>query len=104
MAGLGKMMKQLQQVQSKVMILQEEMAEKEIEATSGGGAVRVVANGKKKLLSISISPEAVDPEDLEMLEDLIVAAVNEVMDQVDSITAEEMKKMTGGIELPPGLL
>ncbi|NLI70213.1 MAG: YbaB/EbfC family nucleoid-associated protein [Firmicutes bacterium] len=104
MANLGKMMKQLQQVQNKVMRMQEEIAEREIEATSGGGAVRVVASGAKKLLSVSIAPEAIDPDDPEMLEDLIVAAVNEVMDRVDAVTAEEMKKVTGGMELPPGLL
>lgn len=104
MANFGKMMKQLQQVQNKVMRMQEEIAEREIEATSGGGVVRVVASGAKKLLSVSIAPEAIDPDDPEMLEDLIVAAVNEVMDRVDAVTAEEMKKITGGMELPPGLL
>ncbi len=102
--GMGKMMKQLQKVQSQVMKLQEELAEREVEATSGGGAVRAVANGKKQLLSISISPDVVDVEDLEMLEDMIVAAVNEVMDRVDDMTAEEMKKVTGGLNLPPGLI
>lgn len=104
MANFGKMMKQLQQVQNKVMRMQEEIAEREIEATSGGGVVRVVASGAKKLLSVSIAPEAIDPDDPEMLEDLVVAAVNEVMDRVDAVTAEEMKKITGGMELPPGLL
>ncbi|NLZ28663.1 MAG: YbaB/EbfC family nucleoid-associated protein [Firmicutes bacterium] len=104
MANFGKMMKQLQQVQNKVMKMQGEIAEREIEATSGGGVVRVVASGAKKLLSVSIAPEAIDPDDPEMLEDLVVAAVNEVMDRVDAVTAEEMKKITGGMELPPGLL
>ena len=104
MSNLNKMMKQLQKVQGQVVKMQEEMAEKEIEATSGGGAVRAVANGKKQLVSINISPEVIDPEDPEMLEDLILAAVNEVFDRVDEMTNEEMQKMTGGLNLPPGLI
>ncbi len=104
MSGMGKMMKQLQKVQGQVMKLQEELAEREVEATSGGGAVRAVANGKKNLVSIKISPDVVDPDDLEMLEDMIVAAINEVMERVDEMTSEEMKKMTGGLNLPPGLM
>ncbi len=104
MSNLNKMMKQLQKVQGQVMKMQEEMAEKEIEATSGGGAVRAVANGKKHLVSINISPEVIDPDDPEMLEDLILAAVNEVFDRVDEMTNEEMQKMTGGLNLPPGLM
>ena len=100
MAGLGKMMKQLQQVQSKVMRLQEEMAEKEIEATSGGGAVRVVANGKKKLLSISISPEAVDPEDLEKM------CIRDrykvyIIDEVHMLTHEAFNALLKTLEEPP---
>lgn len=102
--GMGKMMKQLQKMQSQVMKVQEELGEKELEATSGGGAVKAVANGKKQLLSVSISADVVDPEDTEMLEDMIVAAVNEVMQRVDDMTAEEMKKVTGGMDLPPGLM
>ena len=105
MAGnMGKMMKQLQKVQGQVMKMQEELAEREMEATSGGGAVKVVANGKKQLLSVKISPEVIDPEDAEMLEDMIVAAVNEVFDRIDDMTSEEMKKVTGGMNLPPGLM
>ena len=102
--SMGKMMKQLQKVQGQVMKLQEELAEREVEATSGGGAIRAVANGKKQLVSIKISPEVVDPEDMEMMEDMIVAAINEVMDRVDEMTNEEMKNLTGGLNLPPGLM
>lgn len=102
--SMGKMMKQLQKVQGQVMKLQEELAEREVEATSGGGAVRAVANGKKQLVSIKVSPEVVDPEDMEMMEDMIVAAINEVMDRVDEMTNEEMKNLTGGLNLPPGLM
>ncbi len=104
MSNLNKMMKQLQKVQGQVVKMQEEMAGKEVEATSGGGAVRAVANGKKQLLSINISREVIDPDDPEMLEDLILAVVNEVLDRVDEMTNDEMQKMTGGLNLPPGLL
>ncbi len=105
MAGnMGKMMKQLQKVQEQMVKLQKELAEKEVEATSGGGAVKAIANGKKQLLSLKIAPEVVDPEDVEMLEDLILAAVNEVMDRVDEVSADEMQKITGGLNLPPGLI
>lgn len=102
--GFGKMMKQLQKVQEQVIRLQDELSRREVEATSGGGAVRAVANGKKQLLSLKLSPEVVDSEDTEMLEDLIIAAVNEVMNRVDEMAAEEMKNITGGAGLPPGLL
>ena len=101
--GMGKMMKQLQKVQEQMMSMQKELAEKELEATSGGGAVKAVANGKKELVSLKLSPDIIDDEDPEMLEDMIVAAVNEVMKKVDEMTSEEMQKITGGMDLPPGL-
>ncbi len=104
MADFSKMMKQVQKMQNQVAKMQEELAQRELEATSGGGAVRAVANGKKQLLSIEISPEVIDPEDKDMLEDMVVAAVNEVMERVDDMTSEEMKKVTGGLDLPPGLI
>ncbi len=104
MADFSKMMKQVQKMQNQMAKLQEELAQRELEATSGGGAVRAVANGKKQLLSIEISPEVIDPEDKDMLEDMVVAAVNEVMERVDDMTSEEMKKVTGGLDLPPGLM
>ncbi len=96
-------MKQLQKVQEQMMSMQKELAEKELEATSGGGAVKAVANGKKELVSLKLSPDIIDDEDPEMLEDMIVAAVNEVMKKVDEMTSEEMQKITGGMDLPPGL-
>ncbi len=101
--GMGKMMKQLQKVQEQMNNLQKELAERELEATSGGGAVKAVANGKKELVSLKLSPDIIDDEDPEMLEDMIIAAVNEVMKKVDDMTAEEMQKITGGMNLPPGL-
>ncbi|MFP4573590.1 MAG: YbaB/EbfC family nucleoid-associated protein, partial [Desulfobacterales bacterium] len=79
MKNMGKLMKQAQQLQNKMNKLQEEMADKTVEATAGGGMVKVVANGKQQIVSISIEKEVVDPEDVEMLQDLIVASVNEAL-------------------------
>ncbi len=101
--NMGKMMKQVQKMQNQVARLQEELGEREVGATSGGGAIKAVANGKRQLISIAISKDVVDPEDVEMLEDMILAAVNEVMDRVDEMTNDEMAKITGNLNLPPGL-
>jgi DNA-binding YbaB/EbfC family protein len=100
MKGMGNMMKQAQRLQSQVLQLQEEMAEKKVEATAGGGMVKVVANGKQQILSISIEKEVVDPEDVEMLQDLIRAAVNEALTKSQEMFASEMRKLTGGINIP----
>jgi len=102
--GWNKMMKQMQKMQEQMANLQKELAEKEVEATSGGGAVKAVANGKKELVSLKISPDLLeDADDTEMLEDMVIAGVNEVMKKVDEMTSEEMQKITGGMDLPPGL-
>jgi nucleoid-associated protein EbfC len=101
--GMGKMMKQLQKMQSDMAKMQEEMAEKVVSATSGGGAVRVETNGQKELVSVHIDPEVLQEENREMLEDLILAAVNESLKKVDDMMAAEMQKLTGGMNLPPGL-
>lgn len=101
--NMNKMMKQIQKMQSDMLKMQEELQARTVEATSGGGAVKAVVSGKKELVSLHIDPQAVDPEDVEMLQDLIVAAVNEGLRQVDEIMAAEMKKLTGGLNLPPGL-
>lgn len=93
-------MKQAQKIKAKMEELQEEMASKTIEASSGGGMVRVVMNGRQELLSLHIDPEVVDPEDLEMLQDLIVAAVNEGIRRSQQLWAEELKKLTGGLPIP----
>jgi DNA-binding YbaB/EbfC family protein len=100
MKGLGKMMKQAQQLQSKMFKLQEELAEKTVETSSGGGMVKVVANGKQQLVSIQIEQEVVDPDDVEMLQDLILAAVNDALTKAQEMVSEEMNKLTGGMNIP----
>ncbi len=94
------MMKQAQQLQAKMARMQEEMAEKSLEASSGGGMVKVVANGKQEVVSIHIEKEVVDPEDVEMLQDLILAAVNEALVQSQKMVSDEMSKLTGGMKIP----
>ena len=99
----GNMQKQLAQVQAmqaRMQEAQEAIEAKEIETSAGGGAVSVKVNGKKELLEIVLKPEVVDPDDIEMLQDLIIAAVNEAMRQVDEISEAEMGKVTGGINIP----
>ncbi len=100
MKGMGKMMKQAQQLQSKMVKLQDEMADKKVEATSGGGMVSVVANGKQQILSVKIEQEVVDPEDVEMLQDLVMAAVNDALVKSQEMVSEEMGKLTGGLNIP----
>ncbi|NLP36089.1 MAG: YbaB/EbfC family nucleoid-associated protein [Firmicutes bacterium] len=101
--NMGNMMKKVQKMQKQMAKLQAELEERTIEATSGGGVVRVEANGKKELVNLEIDPAAVDPDDVEMLQDLIIAAVNEVMRKIDEMMVSEMQKLTGGLNLPPGL-
>lgn len=101
--NMAKMMKQLQQAQVKMAQMQEELAEKTVEISSGGGVVKMVANGQKELLSVQIDPEVLSEENREMLEDLILAAVNELFKRVDELVSSEMKKLTGGLNLPPGI-
>jgi DNA-binding YbaB/EbfC family protein len=98
--GLGDLMRRAQQMQAKMAELQEEMAKKTVEATAGGGMVRVVANGKQEILSIKIEPEVIKSEDVEMVEDLVVAGVNEALRKVQEMAKEEMSKLTGGINIP----
>jgi DNA-binding YbaB/EbfC family protein len=98
--GLGSILKQAQEIHSKISQLQEEMAGKKVEAGSGGGMVNVVMNGKQEVLSIRIDPEVVNREDVEMLQDLIVAAVNEAIRKSQELMTEEMKKVTGGLSIP----
>jgi len=97
---MGKMMKQAQQLQSKMLKLQEELAEKTIETTSGGGMVKVVANGRQQVVSIQIEKEVVDPDDLEMLQDLILAAINDALIKSQEMVSGEMSKLTGGMNIP----
>ena len=98
--GLGDMMKQAQKLQSKMMELQEELAGKTVEATAGGGMVTVVINGKQEIISLTIDPDVVDRQEIEMLQDLVIAAVNEGIRRAQQIWAEEMKKLTGGMSIP----
>ena len=100
MKDMGKMMKQAQQLQSKMLKLQEEMADKTVETTSGGGMVKVVANGRQQVLSIQIEKEVVDPDDVEMLQDLVLAAINDALIKSQEMATEEMSKLTGGLNIP----
>ena len=101
--GLGNILKQAQEMHGKIAQLQEEMANKTVEASAGGGMVNIVMNGKQQVLSLRIDPEVVNREDIEMLQDLIVAAVNEAIRKSQEMMTEEMKKITGGLSIP-GLL
>jgi DNA-binding YbaB/EbfC family protein len=94
------MMKQAQKMQADMLKVQEELEQKEFAATSGGGVVTATVNGKKELISVKILPDAVDPDDVEMLEDLIVAAVNEAIRKAEEASTQSMAKVTGGMNLP----
>ena len=94
------MLKKVQKMQSQMAKLQEELKERTVEGTAGGEAVKAVVNGDKKLISLTLSPDAVDPEDVEMLQDLIVTAINDAMQKVDEMTNAELGKVTGGMKLP----
>ncbi|MGL5648820.1 MAG: YbaB/EbfC family nucleoid-associated protein [Clostridium sp.] len=100
MGNMNNLMKQAQQMQKKMEQMQKDMEEKEFEASVGGGAVTVKANGKKEVLAISIKPEVVDEDDVEMLEDLVLSAVNEVLRKVDEETSSQMGQVTGGMNIP----
>ncbi|MBL0717204.1 MAG: YbaB/EbfC family nucleoid-associated protein [Desulfosarcina sp.] len=100
MKNMGNMMKQAQKLQARIAKMQEELADKTIETTSGGGMVKVSANGKQQIISIQIEKEVVDPEDVEMLEDLVMAAVNDALAKSQEMVASEMGKITGGLNIP----
>ena len=87
-------------MQDEITTLQEDIENREFSATSGGGAVSVVVTGKKTIQSLTINKEVVDPEDVEMLQDLVISAINEAVNQVESTTETEMSKITGGVSLP----
>ena len=103
--NMGNLLKQAQQLQTKMAKLQEELEGKTVEASSGGGMVTVVVNGRQEILSINIEPEVIDPDDQEMLQDLIITAVNDGLAKAKNMVNEEMGKLTGGLNLPhiPGL-
>lgn len=100
MKGLGNMMKQAQQLQARMLKMQEELAEKTVEASAGGGMVKAVANGRQQIVSLNIEKEVVNPEDVEMLQDLVLAAVNEALARSQEMISSEMSKLTGGINIP----
>ena len=100
MKGMGNMMKQAQQLQSKMLKLQEELSVKTVESSSGGGMVKVVANGRQQIVSIQIENEVVDPDDIEMLQDLVLAAVNDALTKAQEMVSAEMGKLTGGLNIP----
>lgn len=95
--NMGNLVKQAQKMQKDMQKVQEEMELKTVEATAGGGAITVIVSGKKEIKEINIKPEVVDPEDVEMLQDLILAAVNEALRKADEMVSSEMGKVTGGM-------
>ncbi|MBN2222758.1 MAG: YbaB/EbfC family nucleoid-associated protein [Vallitaleaceae bacterium] len=101
--NMNNLMKQAQKMQKQMADMQEALESKEFEAVVGGGAVKAVVNGKKELLKITLDKDAVDPDDVEMLEDLILAAVNQAIKTADEQTNSEMSKLTGGLNLPGGM-
>ena len=102
--GMGDIMKQAQRMQEKMQKIQDELADLQVEASSGGGMVTVVANGKQEIMEVRIDKQVVDPEDIEMLEDLVVAAVNQAMEKAQELANDEMGKAAGGMlgNLPGG--
>jgi len=103
MKNISSIMKQAQKLQEQIVKLQDELADRTVEASSGGGMVIVVANGKQEIISVKIDPEVVNKDDVEMLEDLILSAVNEAKRRAEELAKEELGKITGGI-VPPGML
>ena len=102
--GAGNMQAQMQAVQRKMTEMQDEIDKMETTATAGGGAVTVTVCGAKQITNIEINPDVIGPDDAEMLQDLVMAAVNEALRQMEEIAAVEMNKLTGSLGLPPGLL
>ncbi|MBR2913452.1 MAG: YbaB/EbfC family nucleoid-associated protein [Oscillospiraceae bacterium] len=98
--NMNSMIRQAQKMQDQITELQEDIESRDFTATAGGGAVEVVVTGKKTIKSLNIKPEVVDAEDIEMLQDLIISAVNEAVNQVEQTTEDEMSKITGGVSLP----
>ena len=97
---MNRFMRQAQELQAKLAKAQQELASATIEATSGGGAVKVTVNGQQEVQSVKISPEAINPEDVELLEDLVLAAINEAMTKSKELAAERLGKITGGLKIP----
>ncbi len=98
--GMGNLMKQAQQMQAKMAKMQEEVGKRTVEAAAGGGMVKVVVTGKQEVLSIDIEPDVIDPDDVEMLQDLVLAAVNQALRESQAMMTDEMSKLTGGLKIP----
>ena len=98
--NMNQLMKQAQKMQQQMAEMQEELANKTLEVSSGGGAIKVTINGEKKILDLTISPDVVDPDDVEMLQDLVISAVNEAIRQIEESANSQMSKLTGGLNLP----
>ena len=100
MKGFGNMMKEAQRLQQQMAALQEEVGKRTVEATAGGGMVTVVANGKQEIVSIKIDPEVVSKDDVQMLEDLVLAASNEALRKSRELVQQELGTLTGGLKIP----
>ena len=98
--GMGGVMKQVQKMQKKMMELQGELEQQRVEGTAGGGMITVVANGRQDILEIKIQPDVVDPDDVEMLEDLILAAIHQAQQRAQEMMNKEMGQITGGVQIP----
>ncbi len=98
--GLGDIMRQVQKMQAKMEEIQAELQDERVEGTAGGGMVKVVANGRQEIIEVKIEKEVVDPDDPEMLEDLVAAAVNQALEKAQEIAAEKMSSVTGGLKIP----
>ena len=103
MGNMKEMMKAAQKMQERMVKMQEELAERTVEASAGGGMVTAIVTGGKMLKELVINPEAIDPSDVEMLQDLIIVAVNEAIRKSDEMVNSEMGKLTSGLKLPPGM-
>lgn len=101
---MGKMLKQMQKAQGQIMKLQEELNSRTVEATSGGGAVRAVVSGGKQLMELEIDPDILKEDDVEMLQDMIISAVNEAIREAEQMVSSEMEKLTSGLGIPKELL
>ncbi|MCB9092401.1 MAG: YbaB/EbfC family nucleoid-associated protein [Halobacteriovoraceae bacterium] len=100
MKNMSKLLQQAQQMQNKISVLQKELADREVEASSGGGMVKVKVNGKKEILEVLIDPECVDPSDVEMLQELVKTAVNQGIQEAEEMANNAMNKVTGGLNIP----
>jgi DNA-binding YbaB/EbfC family protein len=100
MGGMGDILKQAQKMQQRLLEVQQELKQRVVEGSAGGGMVRVAVNGEQQVLSVKVDPQAVSPEDVELLEDMVLAAVNQALEKARQMAQEEMAKVTGGLQLP----